>query len=497
MERTTFTPFTRAWPKFVASGASKCFLGIGGFSTALTAVGASVAIGALAVVAPIAVAGGFALTMCVIIAWARPTVAITACLVIASVHRGLFLYLRIEPGGYPLSVFDLLPMLLLVASVSLAVKARDSTRTGRAHLAGAAALILAGLVIGVILGASEGAGKYELLQVIRLEALILFSLVAALVAGHIPQWRGAVLAGVKGIAICVAAQLLITFCWSLATGSYFWSLFPFGRTVDENLLGKAQTGNILVLRENAISGFLILPVLSLLVFRAKGRDTIMLMLLVAAGVVWLSRGLWVAMFVTLLISMARQAASGRLTSVRVATIAVPTAVIVVVVFLGSGGILAQRLTEITSFTGDASVEARTGETEANLDALEEGVGSLVLGLGAGVVVLPEGSSALLENSVLSTWTNGGLPTLIGVTLVFFGAAVRGWRLTARDNEPGAVALGAMGLALPVLWLQGFVSGTLRIEQSALVLFLLAAAVLVTPFRSGRMPQGESASVERG
>lgn len=462
----------------------------GGLSV-LAAVGASVAIGTLVVVAPIAAIAGVLLTMAAIVAWTRPALAIAACLVAASLHRGLFLYLRVEPGGYPLSVFDAVPVLLLFASVSLSVKARGSAPGGRTPVAVCGAMIVAGLLIGVTLGTSQGADSYDLLQVLRLEALTLVVLVSALVAGHTSEWRRAVLAGLMGAAVSVAVQLIVTFGWSLATGTYFWSLFPFGASIDD-LLGKVQAGNILTLRENAISAFLILPALALLIRRSKGWDIGVAMLLVAGGLLWLSRGLWLAMALTLLIALAHRATSGRLTGGRLLTIALPVTAVVLAVFLASGGILGQRLGDTTKLSGDKSLELRGTETQASLKALGEGVGPLLFGLGSGVVASPEQPSALLENSVLATWTNIGLLGLLGVTLLFFGAALRGWRLASRGDDSHAAALGAMSLALPVLWLQGLIGGTFRVEQSTVMLFLLAATVLVTPKgvrRSASQAQG--------
>lgn len=454
----------------------------------VTAVAASTVVGALVVVAPAVAAGAFVLTLGALVAWTRPTLAIAACLVVASLHRGIFLYLRIEPAGYPLSVFDGVPLLLLLASVSLAVRARQSAFPRRGPLAICAAMILAGLVVGVTLGASRGAQSYELLRVVRLDALILCVLTSVLVAGHTPQWRRGVVIGLMAVAASVAVQLLITFSWSLATGNYFWSLFPFGRAVDDNLAGKVAAGNILTLRENAIAGFLLLPALSLLIFRFKGRDFVLLALLVAGGLVWLSRGLWLAMFLTLMIPLAHRAASRRLTGVRVATIAIPIVAIVSIVFLASGGILEERLADTTNLAGDISLEQRSAETQVNLNALGQGAGTLLFGLGAGVVAVP-GSVALLENTVLSMWTNTGLLGLIGITALLFGAGTRGWQLASRSADRDSAALGAMSLALPVLWLQGLIGGVLSLEQSAVVVSVLAATALVTPVEArGRSTQ---------
>ena len=452
----------------------------------LSAVGAAataVAGGILTVIAPVALVVSLLLIAAVVVTWARPTFAVAACIVVASLHRGVFLYFRVEPGGYPLSAFDVVPLLLLLASFSIAAKVRGPAPAVRWPLTLCAAMIVAGLGIGVVLGASQGALPYQLLRVVRLDVLALCVVTSALVAGHTRQWRRAVLVGLTGAGVCVATQLLLTFSWVLVAGTSFWSLFPFGDPAG-NLLGEVQGGNILVLRENAISGFLILPALALLLYRFQARDIVMLMLLVAGGLVWLSRGLWAAMLLTLVVLLAQRATSGRLSGVRFATIASSVAAAVLVLVLISGGILGQRFGETTNLAGDPSLQLRASETEATLETLMGGVGQLTLGLGAGVVTTEPKrggeSSPLLENSVLGVWANTGLLGLVGVTTLFFGAAFRGWQLALWEAEPGRAALGAMGLALPALWLLGLIGGTFTVPEPAVTLFLLAATVLVTP-----------------
>lgn len=452
----------------------------------LSAVGAAataVAGGILTVIAPVALVVTLLLITAIVLTWARPTFAVAACIVVASLHRGIFLHFRIEPGGYPLSVFDILPLLLLLASFSIAAKVSDPAPAARWLLTSCAAMIVAGLGIGVILGLSQGAVAYQLLRVVRLDVLAMCVVTSALVAGHTRQWRRAVLVGLTGAGLCIATQLLLTFSWVLATGTSFWSLFPFGNPAG-NLLGEVQGGNILALRENAISGFLILPALALLLYRFQARDIVMLVLLVAGGLVWLSRGLWAAMLLTLVVLLAHRAASGRLSGVRFASIASSLAAVVLVLVLIPGGILGQRFGETTDLAGDPSLQIRAGESEATLEALMGGAGQLTLGLGTGVVTTESRrrgeSSALLENSVLGVWTNTGLLGLAGVTILFFGAAYRGWRLALWEAEPDRAALGAMGLALPALWLQGLIGGTFSVPEPAVTLFLLAATVLVTP-----------------
>ena len=450
----------------------------------VAAVTAALVVGPAVVVAPVPAFTGFLLLGAAIFTWTRPATAVVACIVTASLHRGLFLYLRVETGNYPLSVFDVLPPLLLLASVSLASRGRHPAPPTRAPLAVCTAMIFAGLVMGVIIGASEAAA-YEMVRVLRLEGWILCVLVCAIVAGHLPQWRKAVATGLLGAGLCVAAQLLVSFGWSLATGTYFWSLFPFGRSVG-NLAGNIQSGNVLTLRENAVSGFLILPALSLLILRFSGRDFAMLMFLVAGGLAWLSRGLWVAMCLMLIIALAHRVASGRLSGAKLTRIVIPVVAAVCTLLLASGDILGQRIGETTNLRGDVSFDVRRLETEAALEALAEGPGSMVFGLGSGVVVdFPRTSafgkrSALLENSVLGLWTNTGLLGLLGVTLLFFGAALRGWRLASDRDHPDRAVLGSMSLALPVLWLQGFIGGTFTVPEPAILLFLLAGTALATP-----------------
>ena len=450
---------------------------------AVGAAAAAVAGGILTVIMPVALLVTLLLITAIVLAWARPRFVIVACIVVASLHRGIYLYFRVEPGGYPLSAFDVLPFLLLLASFSIAVKVRDPAPAVRWPVALSAAMIAAGLGIGVVLGVSQGAVPYQLLRVIRLDLLVLCVVASALVAGHTHEWRRAALLGLTGAGVCVAIQLLVTFSWGLATGSSFWSLFPFGEPGGD-LLDNVQAGNVLVLRENAIAGFLILPGLALLLYRFRRRDIVMLTLLTAGGIVWLSRGLWVAMLLTLLVLLAQRAASGRLSGSQLATIASSIGVAVLVLVLTSGDVLGQRFSETTNLAGDRSLEIRASETETTFAALTAGAAQFTLGLGSGVATTEDPtsgeSSALLANSVLGVWANTGLLGLIGVTALFAGAGFRGWRLALWDSDPDRAALGAMGLALPPLWLLGLVGGTFSVPEPAVTLSFLAATVLVTP-----------------
>lgn len=464
--------------------------GVPGSTPILVAAGASVGVGALAVVAPMAAVGMFASLAGIALAWTRPALTVSLCLIASCIHRGVFLYLRVEPGGFPISVFDGLPFLVLLASASLATKSSERT-VPRVFVVASVAMLAVGLAVGVILGFSQDADAYELVRVVRLEVLVIVGLLSVLVAGHLAAWRRAVVSGLVVGAALVALQLLITFWWSLVTGEYFWSLFPFGRVSESSLEANVQTGNIGALRENAISGFLILPALALLVVRLRGRDTALLMLLVAGGLVWLSRGLWAAMFATIVLAALHRRSSRHFGGGRLLAIALPLGLVVAIAFSASGGILGQRLGETTNLTGDESLAARATESTVNVTALTDGPLPLFAGIGTGVVASPLGQSAILENSVLGIWTNTGLLGLLGVSLLFFCGAARGWILV-RDERPDVAALGAMAVALPVLWLQGLVGGVFSIEQSAVWLCLLAATVIVTPAAPVPVPYARAA-----
>jgi hypothetical protein len=190
------------------------------------------------------------------------------------------------------------------------------------------------------------------------------------------------------------------------------------------------------------------------------------------------------MLLTLLVLLAQRAASGRLSGSQLATIASSIGVAVLVLVLTSGDVLGQRFSETTNLVGDRSLEIRASETETTFAALTAGAAQFTLGLGSGVATTEDPtsgeSSALLANSVLGVWANTGLLGLIGVTALFAGAGFRGWRLALWDSDPDRAALGAMGLALPPLWLLGLVGGTFSVPEPAVTLSFLAATVLVTP-----------------
>lgn len=453
----------------------------------LSAIVASVTAGVLLVLNPIALAP-FALLALAVIAFLRPGPAIIVCLVAASLHNGIFLSLRTSAGGVPLSVFDAVPLTLLIAAISLRRGVPASAGTGAVWLRIAIGLATVGIGGGIMVGLANHADVYELLRVIRIEVTLVVGMLATLLAGHVGEWRRAVVAGLMVAAVAVAAQILIAFGWTLVTGTYFWSLFPFG-TVVTDVGGAIARANAVAFKENAVSAFFLLPALCLVLVRLRGTlDRVLATVFFAAGAAWLSRGFWVTMLVAIGTVMLFLFMTHRL-SLRyvVGALAVMCAV-VVFAFSATDNIFQQRVQDATNIgsTKDVSAKVRLAETKAGFAAVAHDVTSFVFGAGAGVViprelVFPQDApTAVLENGLLSKWTNTGLFALLAVTAFFFGAFRHGWRLAMSIRDHRARELGAMALCLPALYLQAFVGGSVAVIQPALALWILAGTVLATP-----------------
>ena len=421
------------------------------------------------------------------VAWRWPTTTVTLSIVAAALHSGIFLALRLSVGGAPLSLFDMVPSLVLVSAIS--IRSRDPSLARGAN--GAIKLVMvvvgAGTALGAIMGFAYGNPSYLVLQVLRLEVQLFLVLIACAVAGNSPRWREAVVRGIIWGGVLAAVEILVAFFFSVVTGSSFWSLFPFGDKVSSNLQRDIATGDLAPLRQNPVSAFLLLPPLALVATRVGPRDGMLTGLFIAAGVVWLSRSFWAALALMLAIVLAfcvkHRRADFRNLLRRLAPL-IPIAFVVVVV---AGGIVEQRFQQATiaSVSTDQSTAFRAAETQAALQRITSTPFQFVFGLGTGTVIehpylrQRAAPSALLENGVLSEWANGGLAVMLGSALLFFGAGLRGWRSAARTGPRDARgALALLSLALPVLWLEGLVGGTLQLLEPTTILWLLAGTAMV-------------------
>jgi len=350
-------------------------------------------------------------------------------------------------------------------------------------------VIVTGAGLGALLGVTEGNSKYLVIQAARLEVDLLLALLACLFAGACPAWRRAVIRGVFCAGALAAVQIIVAFFFTLQTGSDFWSLFPFGGRTDDAGTLLSSGDFAAALRQNAVPAFLVLPPLCLVATRLKQRDVFIGGVLLTASIVWLSRGFWVATGATLaLIAAFRVTKQGVELGTLMRRIA-PVMLITATVLVIAGGVIEHRFNEATTSnrSNNLSNQFRAAETSAALDRLESSPFHFVFGLGTGELVTHPyinyrpALSALLENGVLSEWVNGGLAFMLGSAVLFFGAALRGWGMASRHGLGTPLgALGAMSLALPALWLEGLVGGTLTLVEPAVVLWLLAGTVLATP-----------------
>lgn len=416
-------------------------------------------------------------------AWRWPAMTVSLAIAAAALHSGIFLSIRLNAGGAPLSIFDVVPLLVFVSALSVRQKEPAASQDVRGPLKLAVCLVAAGTVLGALIGFTQSNPSYLILRALRLEVELLLVLIACLTAGSSSQWRKAVVRGIVWAAVLASVEILGDFFFTILTGSSLWSLFPFGDQI-ENVQGAIATGQSSVLRQNAVAAYPILPALALVATRLGRRDGILTGLFLSAGVAWLSRSFWSALAAMMVIVVVFHLRDGHSISAghalkRLAPV-VPMALVLAVL---GGAILQERLSVATSGATNTSNEFRVAETQAALDRVTGSPFNFVFGLGAGTLVdhpFTNGAplSPLLENGVLSEWVNGGLALMLGSALLFFVAGVRGWSFAARAGPEGARgALGLLSLALPVLWIEGLVGGTLQVIEPTTILWILAGTAL--------------------
>jgi hypothetical protein len=426
----------------------------------------------------------------VVLAMRRPKLMITGTIAACGVYNGLYLYARASLAGVPLSIFDGLPVLLLLAAYSLrsrsGARARP-TAVGRA----AAGMLCVGLLLGALTGLLAGADRYQLIRVCRVEIDLLFGIAAALVAGGTPEWRDAVRKGLVVMGGLVALELLVGYVWLLHTGHTFWSLFPFGGDLQGGVYLNG-VGDVNSLRTNAISGYLMLPSFVYVLMRLSRRNFWLLGLLIAGAAVTLSRGVWIAFFLATATVVVFRLCSQRLALLDIAKGLAAVLVVLTATYVLTGPVLAARWSQTSrlgssaGLSADQSAAFRAAETHAALHALLASPLTALVGTGAGVVVYSGGISRfdaispILENNLLARWTNLSLFSLIGTVLLLGGGFFRGWRLAMSGGHKYPPSLGLMGLALPGLLIAGLFGGTLMSPQNSLPLWLLAMTLLLRP-----------------
>lgn len=450
-----------------------------------------------------AVAGYAALVLAALVAlaymtyrwpYAMPVVAVLAC----AVYYGVYLKYRITFAGFPVSVLNVLPLFLLAAAFSLPYSER-----GRGALASRGvlpfALLALGLIVGSVLGVASGAEVYEVLRVGSTEMCLLAALLAGLVAGGSGRWQKATVAAFYVAAIFAAAQQIVSFVYLVAVGHAVWEGFPFGASalnVDEALASGLIAGT----RDNFIATFIMLPALTLSVYRLSTRDVFVSAMIVLAVAVSLSRSMWLAAILCVVLALAARALSGRmLHPARLMKLAAVIAAVCGVLSVSGWETVSARLDQ-TATPDDISLQIRQAETEAAFRAVTASVLTATAGIGAGVVLPPTPtliqsvlgpayidagiSSSVLENQLLGRWTNFGLLSVFGTILLLLWAAFAAFRALAKQHPSVNHDLMALGLALPPLLAVSPFSGTLLQINVTLPFWMLAGTIFAALHRAG-------------
>jgi hypothetical protein len=435
-------------------------------------------VGALVVWAPLLIFVVLAAVLVCGLAAAYPVQALWVGIAASALHAGLFFKLRASVLGVPVSLFDLIPVVFLIAAIALRAQ-YPRERPQSALLTLVFWLSLVGLGVGVLIGLSADAQLYQIGRVVRIEAALLLALVATMMAAHIPRWREAVRASFYFAGVLMAIQIMVTFAWLEVVGTSPWTIFGL---VDANDVRAAiNGGSDIADRDLALNPFVMVPAFAFAAVRLLRRDILVIGLIVAATLLSVSRSAWFALAVAAISVGAFQLASRRSSF----TLSVQTGVVIgvaaFVTTVAAGNVLSVRLDRSLSST-DASASYREAESREVFKRLTENPGTFLFGLGAGTIIQHPGMqiipqtelSPLLENNVLSKWKNTTMLSLAAVVILLFGAFGRGWRRAQRKVSP---SIYAMGLSLPALALSGLFGGTLNWVLFTAPLWLLAGTIV--------------------
>ena len=213
--------------------------------------------------------------------------------------------------------------------------------------------------------------------------MCLTALLAGVLAGGSPRWQKAVITGFYVAAIFAATQQIFSFVYLVAFGHSFWEMFSFGAYV-LNVDEAVASGLIAGTRDNFIATFIMLPALTLSVYRLRTRDMLVSALIVLAMAVSLSRGMWIAGILGIVLALGARMLSGRMHPARLMKL------IVVVVAVGAAlsvvgwEAIGARLDQ-TGTANDASLDIRRAETEQAFRAVTDTPFTAAVGIGAGVV----------------------------------------------------------------------------------------------------------------
>lgn len=448
------------------------------FLPSLVIVAGCIAAGGLVVQAPLLIFMVVGLAAVCALAALYPIQTLWACVIASALHGELFFKLRATTFGVPLSLFDLTPTLLLIAAIALRVRRRGE-RPETALLSLVFWLSLTGLAIGVLIGLAQGAEYYQIGRVVRIEVALLLVLLAAVVAGRIPEWHRALGVSLYVAGVLMAIEIWVSFAWLNLTGGSVWAIF--GLVEPTEVSGAISEGSGIALRDLALNPYVMIPAFCLAAIRLRRADIFTIGLVVSAALISLSRGAWFAVVVATITTVAFHLVGSRPHATAVLRAGVPIALATLAAISLGGDALSNRLDRTLS-PEDASAGFREAETKDVLRLLTEDPGAFVFGLGAGTVIEHSGLSAttkrepspLLENNVLSKWTNTSMLSLAATVILLFAAFGRGWRVTRIKGSP---AFYAMGLSLPALALSGLFGGTLNWVPFSGPLWLLAATIL--------------------
>lgn len=449
----------------------------------VTAVAACIAVARLVVWSPLFALIAFGLVALCIVSWVYPIETLFACVMAAALHGGLFFKLRASVLGVPLSLFDLIPLLLLICAIALRARYPSERRFPR-MLVAVFWLSLGGLLAGALLGLLTGAELYQIGRVVRIETALLLVLLAAGVAGHIPEWVRALGTSLYVAGVLVAVEILVTFAWLHLTGGSIWAVV--GLVDPADVRGAISSGSDVALRDLALNPYVMIPTFCFAAIRLLRRDVVTISLIMLATLFSLSRGAWFGVVVAIVAVVAFRLASSRGTKTPVLRASVSIAIAAAVAIPLAGDALSNRFDRSLT-TNDASATFRERETKDVLRLLTADPGTFIIGLGAGTVTEHTGfainpkteSSPLLENNVLSKWKNTSLLSLVAAVSLLLAGFARSWRLARVKGSP---AIYAMGLSLPALGLSGLFGGTFNWVPFTGPLWLLAATIIGSGFR---------------
>jgi hypothetical protein len=429
-----------------------------------------------------------------------------AVAVASAVYYGIYLRYRISLGAFPVSILNVLPLFLIAAACSLSYRER-----GRGVMAGRAAipfaLLASGFVLGSVVGMANGADLYQVLRVGSTELCLLTALLAGVLAGGSPRWQKAVITGFYVAAIFAAAQQIFSFAYLVAFGHSFWETFSFGAYV-LNVDEAVASGLIAGTRDNFIATFIMLPALTLSVYRLSTRDVLVSAMIVLAMAVSLSRGMWIAGILGIVLALGARTLSGRVHPARLMKLIVVVVAVAAALSVVGWQAIGARLHQ-TGTANDASLDIRRAETEQAFRAVTDTPFTAAVGIGAGVVLPPTptliqsvvgqafiaagDSSSVLENQLLGRWTNYGLLSLLGTLALLLWTGVAAFRALVKQRASIDHDLLALGLALPPLLAVSPFSGTLMQLNLSLPFWMLAGTILGALFCAGLLRRSVSST----